>query len=277
MLVSVPANSQDGTFASNERTNAVPHRVLGRFAVATLVVLAFAVSLIATPSLIGAQQSLPNAERDQIIGVMKEYLLDNPEFMLEVLNRLQDYQRGQATARRQQVIAEYRDALHHDPDSVVGGNPNGDVTIVEFFDYQCPYCRKSFQSIQAVLKKDPGIRFVYKEFPILGPQSVFASRAAIAARAQGRYAPFHDALMSSKGTLDEATVLQIAAEVGLNTRRLRSDMMAPAVTGVIERNQALARVLEINGTPGFVIGDRIIAGAMDLKAIEQAVASARAD
>ena len=156
-------------------------------------------------------------------------------------------------------------------------SPNGDVTIVEFFDYQCPYCKKSFQILQAILKKDPGIRFVYKEFPILGPQSVFASRAAIAARAQGRYAAFHDALMNAKGTLDEATVLQIAAEVGLDTRRLRSDMMAPVVTGVIERNYALARALDINGTPGFVIGDRIIAGAMEIQAIEQAVASARAD
>ena len=255
----------------------MPHGIFGRLAVATLVACAFAVWLLAAPSPIGAQQPLPRTERDQIIEVMKGYLLDNPEFMLEVLSRLQDHQRAQETARRQQAIANHRDSLDNDPDSVVGGNPHGDVTIVEFFDYQCPYCKKSFQSLQAALKNDRGIRFVYKEFPILGPQSVFASRAAIAARAQGRYAAFHDALMRAKGTLDEATVIQIAAEVGLDIRRLRRDMMAPAVSDVIERNHALARALDINGTPGFVIGNRIISGAMDLQAIERAVASARAD
>ena len=255
----------------------MPHGVLGRFAVATLAVLGFAVFLVTAPSPISAQQSLPSTERDQIIGMMKEYLLDNPEFMLEVFNRLQNYQRRQATARRQQAVAKYRDALHNDPDSVVGGNPNGDVTIVEFFDYRCSFCKKSFKDLQAVLKRDSGIRFVYKEFPILGPQSVFASRAAIAARAQGRYASFHDALMGAKGTLDKATVMQIATEVGLNTSRLENDMMAPAITDAIERNYALARALDINGTPGFVIGDRIIAGAMGLQAIEQAIASARVD
>ncbi len=167
------------------------------------------------------------------------------------------------------------DLLYADPDSPVSGNPQGDVTVVEFFDYNCPYCRKLTPVLDELLRSDPGLRLVHKEFPVLGPGSEFAARAALAARRQDKYDVLHRALMQATAPLREAGVMAIARDSGLDLEKLRADMEDPAIQEAIERNYALARRLGIFATPGLVIGDSIIQGAADRGRLEELIQQAR--
>ena len=207
------------------------------------------------------EESFSPTERTEIIEVIKDYLLEHPEFLVEVMERLDARQREQELVGQREAVVSFRQALLNDPDSVVGGNPEGDVTIVEFFDYHCPYCKQTAPSLAAVLAEDPGVRIVYKEYPILGPDSLVAARATLAARNQGLYIILHDTLMALRGRLDKATIMQVAAEVGLDVKRLEEDMKAH------RRDRApneLARALGIQGTPSFVIGEAVHVGVMDV-------------
>ena len=233
--------------------------------------------LIALPDPVRGQteETFSPAERVGIIEVIRGYLLDHPEFLVEVMQQLDARQREQEVARQREAVVTFRQALLNDPDSVVGGNPEGDVTIVEFFDYHCPYCKQTVPNLADVLAKDPGVRIVYKEYPILGPDSLVASRASLAARNQGHYIPFHAALMALRGRLDKGTIMQVAAEVGLDIERLEEDMKAPEITVAIERAHELAQALGIHGTPSFVIGETVYAGVMDVARLEAAIEEAR--
>jgi len=162
-----------------------------------------------------------------------------------------------------------------DPASPVTGNPDGDVTLVEFFDYNCPYCRQVAPVVAEAEATDPQLRIVYKEFPILGPGSVFAAKAALAAHQQGLYFAFHEALMQAGGRADEESVLAVARDVGLDVERLRSDMKDPEIQAAIDRNLALAEALRITGTPGFVVGRRILRGATELETLQSLIREAR--
>ena len=172
---------------------------------------------------------------------------------------------------------EIIDELFKDPTSPVGGNPNGDVTIVEFFDYQCGYCKVVFPRIEKLLIDDSNLRFVFKEMPILGPNSVFAARAALAARMQGekQYVAFHKVMMASRGSLNKASVFRFATDAGLDLERLKGDMEDDNINDMIRRNLKLADALSINGTPAFVIGDTIVRGAVDLLKLKILVERAR--
>lgn len=173
------------------------------------------------------------------------------------------------------VIAARRDEIYNDPEAPVGGNPQGDVTIVEFFDYNCPYCRQVASVLDELVQTDPNIRLVYKEFPILGPNSTFAARAALAARKQGKYLEFHSALMMGRRVADEAAVLEFARIAGLDIDRLKADMEDPAIGAILERNLSLADALHISGTPAFVIADEIYPGAAELADFQRLIAAAR--
>jgi protein-disulfide isomerase len=207
--------------------------------------------------------------------IVHDYLLRNPQVILDAVEQLEQKRNDEAQAAAKTAMAEHRDELLHDPTSPVAGNPNGDVTIVEFFDYRCPYCKQVEPSLAQLRKDDPKLRFVYKEFPILGPDSVIASHAALAARKQNKYQPFHDALMAARGHLDEETIFAIAADAGLDIQRLKADMKSPEIETVISRNMALAHVLNINGTPGFVVGNQLVPGAVELADLKKLVAEAR--
>ena len=207
--------------------------------------------------------------------IIHDYLMRNPEVILDAVESLEQKRNDQARANAKSAIAEHRDEILKDPDSPVAGNPKGDVTIVEFFDYRCPYCKQVEPSLAQLRKDDPKVRFVYKELPILGPDSVIASRAALAAHRQNKYQELHDALMRARGTLDEATVLKIAAEAGVDVNRLKADMGSPDVERIIKRNVDLAHALTINGTPGFIIGDQLVPGAVDMATLKSLVADAR--
>lgn len=173
------------------------------------------------------------------------------------------------------MIAYNSEALFQSPDSPVAGSISGDVTIVEFFDNNCPYCRSVAQTLDRVVGSDGSIRMVFKEFPILGPHSAFAARSALAAKSQGRYTDFHRRLMSLKGQADEASVLAAASELGLDLTNLKADMKALLINAEIRRNEALAKSLRINGTPGFVIGKEVVRGAADQDTMRALVQRAR--
>lgn len=156
------------------------------------------------------------------------------------------------------VIAQHEEALLHGPASHALGNPNGDVTIIEFFDYACPFCKAAEPRLEAFLKADRKARLVVEEFPILTPASAIASRAALAADRQGKYAAFHQALMLHRGGLDEDAILGVAKDVGLDVRRLKRDMADPKLMAAIDANLALAKAIGAHGTPIFIVDDRIL-------------------
>lgn len=239
---------------------------------ALVVLLAF---VLAVPAGAAAEPLTPD-QVQQVERVIREYLLKNPELLVEMSNSLRAQQEKAKAERAQQAIAASQKDLVNDPDSFVAGNPSGDVTIVEFFDYQCGYCRRVHPTLATLLKRDTGVRLVLKELPILGPGSELAARAAIAAMAQpGKYYAFHTALMENQSALDEAAILAIASRVGLDTARLRADMETPRTTEVISANRKLAAALGIDGTPAFVIGDRIVPGAVPLERLVDLVQQQR--
>lgn len=215
------------------------------------------------------------AEVERIEQVIREYLLRNPEVIIEAVQGLERRQRADAQKQAQAQIAQRKDDLLNDPDSPVAGNPNGDVTLVEFFDYRCPYCKQVAPAIFQLIKEDKKLRLVLKEFPILGPESVAAARAALAARLQGKYLEMHHALMRMRGNFSLEAILKAAEESGIDGARLRIDMESDGVKKQIEKTYELGRALSINGTPAFVIGDRIIPGAVDIETLKTLIRQAR--
>lgn len=209
-------------------------------------------------------------------AVVRDTLRAHPELVLEALQVLQDRDADAEQAQRRAAIAAHRDALLNDPNAFVAGNPEGDVSLVEFFDYRCIYCRRSMATVAALLKQDPKLRVVYKEFPILGPQSVTAARLAVAARKDARYEALHDTLMTAPAPLDEDTVLKIAADLGFDRAALAEGMKAPEVEQILKANHDLARQLGITGTPAFIIGDTLIPGVVSLDDLKALVAGVRA-
>jgi protein-disulfide isomerase len=172
-------------------------------------------------------------------------------------------------------VAAHRAQIYSDPRSPIAGNPAGDVTIVEFFDYHCGYCKTVSGPLDQLLREDKGLRLVLKEYPILAEDSVVAARAALAASAQGKYWDFHQALMAHRGKFDMPTLKDIAGSVGLDAEQMEADMAAPSMLEDLQGNHALAEDLGVEGTPTFVIGDRIIPGALSADELKQLIAEAR--
>ena len=223
----------------------------------------------------GAADALPVEAVDAIRRIVRDYLLEHPEVLIEAQQALQAKRAAAEAGQARLAIHDHRDALFSDPEAPVAGNPDGAITLVEFFDYRCGYCKRVKPTLEALIAENDDLRLVYKEFPILGPESTLAARAALAARAQGGYGPLHAALMEADGALDRSHILEIARSVGLDDERLAQDMDGPAIDALIESNAALARELGIRGTPGFVIGDRVIGGALPLAEFRTAIADAR--
>lgn len=213
-------------------------------------------------------------EEQAIRDIVADYLRQNPEIILEAVRILRERQARAESAEVRRTIRQLRDRLERDPNSPVGGNPDGDVTIVEFFDYRCPYCKRVAPTVRELLERDGNIRMVYKEWPILGPDSEFAARAALAARKQGRYLELHERLMGSK-RVDEESVMAAARELGLDLERLRADMRAPETEAHLAATMELANRLGITGTPAFVVGEELIPGMASRATLEKLVARAR--
>jgi protein-disulfide isomerase len=217
----------------------------------------------------------PDMPQDAFEQRIRAYLLEHPEVIMEALRRLETRQREAEQTEAETVLKSRADEVFRDAASPVGGNPNGDVTLVEFFDYNCPYCRQVAPVMQEAEAADPQLRIVYKEFPILGPNSIFAAKTALAVHRQGKYLAFHKALMQGRGTVDQNRVMEIAAKIGVDVERIKSDMNDPVIDAAVEKNLALAQALRINGTPGFVIGSQILRGATDLDTLQSLIGEAR--
>ena len=223
---------------------------------------------------LGAAEITPE-QRKAIEAIIHDYLMQNPDVLIDALREAQAKADSDADTKAAQVLRDRRHEVFDDPATPVGGNPQGDVTIVEFFDYRCPYCKQVHPAIQKLLDQDRKLRFVYKEFPVLGEQSDIAAHAALAARLQGKYEPLHNAMMAAKGQITEDVVYRLAGSVGLDVDRLKRDMTDPEIDRALSANRALAKALELRGTPGFIIGDHIVPGAIDLDALKTMVADAR--
>jgi protein-disulfide isomerase len=225
---------------------------------------------------IGAAGEAPDpALRQQVETIIQEYLRAHPEVVVDALREMERRSRQAEAQRAVEAIKANAASLFQDPASPVGGNAKGNVTLVEFFDYQCGYCKRVAGELTKLLAADPEIRFVYKELPILGPASVVASRAALAAVQQGKYAAFHEALMLTDDRLTEEAVMSVAGTVGLDMAKLKADMQSQAVTDQLAANAKLAEVLGIRGTPALVTAAELYPGAADLAGLKALIARAR--
>jgi protein-disulfide isomerase len=237
-------------------------------------VAALSLALLARPALAQDTGVTPD-QKTQIEKIVHDYLIEHPEVIKEAIQALQaKEEQGKADAQTQAVL-QNKDALYSDPDTPVAGNPVGDVTVVEFFDYHCPYCKAVSGPLEQLLQEDKGVRLVLKEFPILGEDSVLASHAALASVAQGKYWAFHQALMQHRGKFDMDVIKTIAAKVGLDPAKLAADMGTQQIEPLIAANHKLARALDVGATPTFVIGDKVIEGAVPLDELKEAIKQAR--
>lgn len=227
-----------------------------------------------------AQAQITSLTPEQERAIQKliiKTIKQRPELIPEALKSLEAKKKYSEEELVQQTLINRSDDIYRNADDPVGGNPEGDVTLVEFFDYRCGYCKRVHPSVMKLLKEDGNIRYVYKEFPILGPDSVYAARAALASRAQGKYTEFSKALMESRGALGKGKVLAIARKSGLDTAALEAEMTArkDSIEKIIQQNYQLAQDLNIKGTPGFVIGDLVIRGALEFEDLKSVVAQTR--
>jgi len=233
--------------------------------------------LLAAPPLRAAEDGFTEAQRRAIRELVRETLRENPEIVLEALRILRDRQQQAEAEARRQAVVEHRDALFADPDSPIGGNPEGDVTIVEFFDYRCPYCRAAAPRVRALLEQDGRIRMIYKEWPILGEDSVYAARIALAVHrtAPQLYERFHTRMYELE-TVDREAVRRVVRELGLDPgvleRRAKED---PDIERELRKVARLADALGISGTPAFVVGDHLIPGLPDPGMLERLVEATR--
>ncbi|MER2266497.1 DsbA family protein [Methylobacterium oxalidis] len=243
--------------------------------------LALTLALGALPA---AAQTTPeagtftDAQRSAIEAIIKDYLVKNPEVLQEAIAEGEKRQMETQRLAQAAALKESREALLNGPHDVVAGNPNGDVTLVEFFDYNCGYCRKALADVQALIKGDPKLRVVIKDFPVLGAESLEASQMAVAAKQQikgEKLFEFHQKLLESKGRVNGAKAIQVAKEMGLDTARLQKDATGPEVKAALTENRALGDKLGLSGTPAFIVGGEIIPGAVGVDPIRKTITDVR--
>jgi protein-disulfide isomerase len=208
--------------------------------------------------------SFTAAQRAEVEAIIKDYLVkEHPEVLMEAANELEKREQADSTKKSEDAIGRVQDKIFNDPDTPVSGNPKGDVTVVEFFDYQCGYCKMSEDAVEKLLAEDKNVRFVYKDYPILGPESVTAAKASLAAARQpGKFVAFHDALMKKRDHMTDDLIYQTAKDAGLDVDRLKKDMNDPAIQKIISDNLDLGNTIGVRGTPMFLIGDHIYPGAI---------------
>ncbi len=231
---------------------------------------------LTTGALAQAPAGLTAEQRAEVLQILRQALREDPSILRDALAGMEEAERRDRTAAQRAALAQQREALFGDAADPVKGNPRGDVTIVEFFDARCGFCKQMHPAMEALLARDRNVRVVMKDLPILGPPSVMASRALLAAQRQGKYAALYDALMTLRGEVTEPVLRQQAERAGLDWARLRRDMDDPAIQRRIDANLRLAQTLGIEGTPALVVGQTLVPGAVDLPALERLVAEARA-
>ncbi len=243
-----------------------------------LTVAAFAALLFALPLIARADQ-FSTPQRSEIERIVREYLVSHPEVLQEAMNELEKRQTAAEDAKHKVAVKSNAQALFSSPREVVLGNPNGNVTFVEFFDYNCAYCKHAMNDMLTLLKDDPKLKIVLKEFPVLGPGSVEAAKVAVAVRMQDKtgqkYLQFHKELLGGRGAANMDRALAVAKSVGMDMGRLEKDINSPEVKATMEENFKLADALGLNGTPSYVIGDNVVVGAIGLQGLEEKINTAR--
>jgi protein-disulfide isomerase len=246
----------------------------------SLARLALAASVVfSLGSLPAAAQTISGAQRGEIEKIIRDYLLKNPEVLQEAIAELEKKQAADDAAKHETAVKDNAEAIFNSPRQVVAGNPQGDVTFVEFFDYNCGYCKRAMSDMFDLIKSDSKLKVVLKEFPVLGPGSVEAARVAVAARMQDKtskkYMEFHQKLLGGRGQADKARALAVAKEVGFDMARLEKDMASDDVKKTLEEDFKLAEKLGLNGTPSYVIGNSVVVGAVGLDALKEKINTAR--
>ncbi len=243
--------------------------------------LCTAVLLSATPVLAGTTPATPaqftDAQKQEIRDVVRDYLITNPQVLQESIEALQKHMQEEQMRKAQEGLLSHLTEVQDPSGLPVAGNPQGDVTVVEFFDYNCGYCKAVNAEVDGLLASDRGIRLVHREFPILSQTSKTAAEAALAANMQGKYLEMHDKLISFSESLSEEDVYRMAGEIGLDVAKLRTDMQSEKVQAEIAKTRSLAEALNIRGTPAFVIGKNLYPGALDKDGLTAAVERARAE
>ena len=236
-------------------------------------------TLLATTLLVAPLQAaeFSDAQKSEMGSVIREYLLENPEVLRDALMALQQREEAKQAEGQKDQLKQNADAIFRSTGDFVLGNPQASVTLVEFLDYNCGYCKKSLPTIEKLVEMDKDLKIVFKEFPILSPGSVAAAKAAIAARKQDKYWELHQAFMRFAGAKDEATVLAIAENTGLDMDKLKQDMEAPEVAEILSANTKLARDIGVAGTPGFIVDETLIPGAVGVEALTAMIADIRAN
>ncbi|MDY8110639.1 DsbA family protein [Fulvimarina sp. 2208YS6-2-32] len=246
----------------------------------SITTVALSAALLGSASLLpaSAQESFDSTQKQAIETIVRDYLIANPEVLVEAMSALQAKQDEQQKTAQASVIESARDQLTSAPEGMVFGNPDGDVTITEFFDYNCGYCKQALADMTALLEEDDQIRFVVKEFPILGVGSLEASRVAMAVRdlAPEKYRGFHEALLERRGSADKAAALGVAEELGVDPAKIEEKLAASANMKALQDIQTLASDLRINGTPTYVIGDEVLQARVGLEGLKAVVGSMRA-
>ncbi|MGZ8389598.1 MAG: DsbA family protein [Rhodoplanes sp.] len=224
-------------------------------------------------------QSFSTEQRKEIEEIVRSYLLRNPDVLQEVMLELEKRQSAMEAEKAKAAVKSNAELLFNSPRSVVIGNPKGDVTLIEFFDYNCGFCKRALTDLLDLMKADPKLRVVLKEFPVLGEGSVDAARVAVAANMQDKggkkYFELHQKLLANRGPVDKARALAAAKEVGLDVARIERDMASDEVRATIAESIKLAEALGLNGTPSYVIGDDVVIGAVGHDALKQKVSWAR--
>ncbi|MBC8717547.1 DsbA family protein [Ochrobactrum sp. Marseille-Q0166] len=219
----------------------------------------------------------PQLNQQAVEAIVRNYLLQNPEIMVEVQTALETKQAEAAQEQVKQVLASNQGLLFNPAHDAVFGNPNGDVTVYEFFDYNCGYCKRALPDMEAILKNDKNVRFVMKEFPILGPDSMRAHVVAQAFKAllPEKYAEFHEVLLGAQERATEASAIADAVKLGADEATLREKMKDPAITNAFQENYQLAQKLNITGTPSYIIGNELVPGAIGAEGLIERIAAAR--
>jgi protein-disulfide isomerase len=245
-----------------------------RFPILLSACAALAVVLSGCSTTANETRHVPALSQDLTDAAIERYIRTHPEVIVQSLQALEAKREADLREHQKAAIATKQHELLYDPTSPVSGNPKGEITLVEFYDYRCGYCRKAASAVTELQNADPRVKVVYKDFPILGEPSELAAKAALASQAQGKHQAFHEALLASHADMTKEEILKIAVGVGLDAKRLEADMANPQWQAVIEKNRALAQDLGLSGTPGFIVGNELVPGMLDLNGLKELIARA---
>jgi protein-disulfide isomerase len=234
---------------------------------------------VQAPAAATASQEFSSAQTHEIENIVKNYLVQHPEVLQEVMEALDKRQKEADAEKARTTIKDNKATIFNSSHQVVLGNPQGNVTMVEFFDYNCAFCKRALPDMLDLIKTDPDLKFVLKEFPVLGPGSLEAAHVAVAARMQDpsakKYMEFHQKLLGARGPADKVRALAVAKDVGFDMARLEKDMNSDEVKTTIEENMKLADVLGVNGTPSYVVGDVVVVGAVGVDELRAKIKNER--